>query len=164
MWLGIIFYPNEEGDVTDIHADIIGPGKSLYTTSRERLFRIWPLKLTLWRCLSRNTRKLYPLTQSFCSIVQTPYHEGIFRCKLVLGDGFPMNPPKGYFLSKIFHPNVATSGDICVNTLKRDWEPAKWSLRHIFEVIKCLLIVPFPESSLNEEAGRQFMEDYESYF
>jgi ubiquitin-conjugating enzyme E2 S len=50
-----------------------------------------------------------------------------------------------------------------VNTLKRDWNPAKWSLRHIFEVIKCLLIVPFPESSLNEEAGREFMHDYESF-
>jgi len=31
-------------------------------------------------------------------------------------------------------------------------------------VIKCLLIVPFPESSLNEEAGRQFMENYEGFF
>lgn len=51
-----------------------------------------------------------------------------------------------------------------MNTLKRDWNPAKWSLKHIFEVIKCLLIVPFPESSLNEEAGREFMNDYNSFF
>jgi ubiquitin-conjugating enzyme E2 S len=119
--LGIIFYQNEDGDVLDIQADIIGP-------------------------------------------VETPYYGGIFRCKLVLETGFPANPPKGFFLTKIFHPNVATpSGDICVNTLKKDWNPAKWSLKHIFEVIKCLLIVPFPESSLNEEAGRQFMEDYDSF-
>jgi len=26
-----------------------------------------------------------------------------------------------------------------------------------------LLIVPFPESALNEEAGKMFMEDYEEY-
>ena len=32
------------------------------------------------------------------------------------------------------------------------------------KVIKCLLIVPFPESSLNEEVGKLFMEDYEGYF
>lgn len=82
----------------------------------------------------------------------------------MLPDNFPANPPKGYFLTKIFHPNVAQpSGDICVNTLKKDWNPAKWSLAHILEVIKCLLIVPFPESSLNEEAGRQFMEDYQAF-
>jgi hypothetical protein len=67
-------------------------------------------------------------------------------------------------LTKIFHPNVAQpAGDICVNTLKKDWQPANWSLSHIFEVIRCLLIVPFPESSLNEEAGKQFMEDYASF-
>jgi ubiquitin-conjugating enzyme E2 S len=47
--------------------------------------------------------------------------------------------------------------------LKKDWNPAKWSLSNIFEVIKCLLIVPFPESSLNEEAGKQFMEDYSQF-
>jgi len=31
-------------------------------------------------------------------------------------------------------------------------------------VIKCLLIVPFPESALNEEAGKLFMENYQDYF
>jgi ubiquitin-conjugating enzyme E2 S len=68
-------------------------------------------------------------------------------------------------MTKIFHPNVAVpSGEICVNTLKKDWNPSNWSLSHIFEVVKCLLIVPFPESSLNEEAGREFMESYEDFF
>jgi len=68
-------------------------------------------------------------------------------------------------MTKIFHPNVAVpSGEICVNTLKKDWNPASWSLTHIFEVVKCLLIVPFPESSLNDEAGRAFMENYNDFF
>jgi ubiquitin-protein ligase len=58
-------------------------------------------------------------------------------------------------MTKIFHPNVAVpSGEICVNTLKKDWNPTSWSLSHIFEVVKCLLIVPFPESSLNEEVSK----------
>lgn len=30
-------------------------------------------------------------------------------------------------------------------------------------MIRCLLIVPFPESSLNDEAGRLFMESYTEY-
>ncbi len=33
----------------------------------------------------------------------------------------------------------------------------------IGQVIRCLLIVPFPESSLNDEAGKQFMESYDDY-
>jgi len=95
--------------------------------------------------------------------IGTPYADGVFRCKLVLNNEFPRVPPKGYFLTKIFHPNVSEKGEICVNTLKKDWDPSNWSLQHVFEVIRCLLIVPFPESSLNEEAGKLFMEDYEEY-
>src|SRR4051812_40263900 len=31
------------------------------------------------------------------------------------------------------------------------------------QVVKCLLIVPNPESALNEEAGRQLLERYDDY-
>ena len=31
-------------------------------------------------------------------------------------------------------------------------------------MVRCLLINPFPESALNEEAGKLFMEDYDAYF
>ena len=91
--------------------------------------------------------------------VGTPFEGGIFRMKLVLPADFPASPPRGFFLTKIFHPNVAEAGDICVNTLKRDWDP-NHGLRHIFEVIRCLLIEPFPESALNEEAGKLLIEDH----
>ena len=94
----------------------------------------------------------------------TPYEGGVFRVKLFIPENFPQNAPKGFFLTKIFHPNVSEKGEICVNTLKRDWNPSKWSLYNVFEVIKCLMIVPFPQSSLNEEAGKIFMENYKEYF
>ncbi|CAM9474162.1 unnamed protein product [Choristocarpus tenellus] len=91
--------------------------------------------------------------------VGTPYEGGCFHMKLVLSNDFPHSPPRGFFITKIYHPNVAPNGDICVNTLKRDWTPDV-TLTHVLQVIRCLLIVPFPESSLNEEAGKLFMESY----
>ena len=94
----------------------------------------------------------------------TPYECGIFRVRLFIPNEFPQSAPKGFFLTKIFHPNVSEKGEICVNTLKRDWNPKQWSLYNLFEVIKCLLIVPFPQSSLNEEAGKMFMDNYDEYF
>ena len=69
----------------------------------------------------------------------------------------------GYFLTNIFHPNVSKAGEICVNTLKRDWSPTM-GLRHILVVVRCLLIEPNPESALNEEAGKLLLEDYQEYF
>lgn len=93
----------------------------------------------------------------------TPYENGTFRVKLFITGEFPQAAPKGFFMTKIYHPNVSEKGEICVNTLKKDWNPKQWSLYNLFEVIKCLLIIPFPESSLNEEAGKVFMENYEEY-
>jgi len=93
----------------------------------------------------------------------TPYASGQFKVKLALGKDFPASPPKGFFITKIFHPNVASNGEICVNTLKKDWKP-DLGIRHILLVIKCLLIVPNPESALNEEAGKLLLEAYDDYF
>ncbi|WJX83402.1 Ubiquitin-conjugating enzyme E2 22 [Trifolium repens] len=92
----------------------------------------------------------------------TPYENGIFRMKLILSRDFPHSPPKGYFMTKIFHPNISSSGEICVNTLKKDWNPSL-GLRHVLTVVRCLLIEPFPESALNEQAGKLLLEDYEQY-
>lgn len=93
----------------------------------------------------------------------TPYEGKFFRLKLVLGIEFPTSPPRGFFLTKIYHPNVdMSSGAICVNTLKKDWTPDT-SFSHVLSVIRCLLIYPFPESSLNDEAGKLFMESYDEY-
>ena len=76
---------------------------------------------------------------------------------------FPATPPRGHFVTKIYHPNVDPStGAICVNTLKKDWTP-ETDFAHTLAVIRCLLIVPFPESSLNDEAGKLFMESYDEY-
>ncbi|XP_066998137.1 ubiquitin-conjugating enzyme E2 S isoform X2 [Anabrus simplex] len=92
----------------------------------------------------------------------TPYAGGIFRLKLALGKDFPQTPPKAFFLTKIFHPNVAKNGEICVNTLKKDWKP-DLGIKHILLTVKCLLIFPNAESALNEEAGKLLLEQYECY-
>lgn len=92
----------------------------------------------------------------------TPYEKGIFRMKLILSRDFPHSPPKGYFLTKIFHPNIAIDGEICVNALKRDWNPSL-GLRHVLIVVRCLLIEPFPESALNAQAGKMLLDNYEEY-
>ncbi|CAO3565809.1 unnamed protein product [Mortierella alpina] len=92
----------------------------------------------------------------------TPYDGGCFRLRIQLSADFPNSPPKCYFMTKIFHPNVSKQGDVCVSTLKKDWKK-DLGLRHILLVVKCLLIVPNPESALNEEAGRQLLERYDDY-
>lgn len=56
----------------------------------------------------------------------------------------------GYFVTRIFHPNIAKNGEICVNTLKKDWKPTL-GLRHVLlvsrfsvpniSVVQCLFFI-----------------------
>ncbi|KAK3805163.1 MAG: ubiquitin-conjugating enzyme/RWD-like protein [Benniella sp.] len=92
----------------------------------------------------------------------TPYEGGRFKIKIQLSRDFPISPPQCVFMTKIYHPNVSNKGDVCVSTLKKDWKQ-NLGLRHILLVVKCLLVVPNPESALNEEAGRQLLEHYDDY-
>lgn len=70
---------------------------------------------------------------------------------------------KGHFVTRIFHPNVSPSnGEICVNALKRDWQP-KYGIGHILTVIKCLLINPNPDSALDEEAGKMVQDNWTAF-
>ena len=92
----------------------------------------------------------------------TPYAGGVFRMRLSLPPDFPASPPRGTFATKIWHPNVSKAGEICVNVLKKDWKP-DLGLRHVLLVVRCLLIEPFPESALNEEAGKALLDDYSEY-
>ncbi|KAJ2470631.1 hypothetical protein GGI02_002803 [Coemansia sp. RSA 2322] len=92
----------------------------------------------------------------------TPYEGGKFHIRLTIDEGFPSTPPKGIFVTKIFHPNVSEQGEICVNTLKKDWQ-RHYGIEHVLVTVKCLLIYPNPESALNEEAGKLLLERYADY-
>lgn len=109
-----------------------------------------------------NEQNLTDLQAELDGPAGTPYEGGLFRMRLTCGSDFPNSPPKGFFMTKIFHPNVSKTGEICVNVLKKDWTP-EMGLRHVLMVIRCLLIQPFPDSALNEEAGKLLLENYEDF-
>ncbi|KAK8875406.1 ubiquitin-conjugating enzyme E2 S [Tritrichomonas musculus] len=93
----------------------------------------------------------------------TPFEGGEFQVKLEITEEYPQKPPKGYFLTKIFHPNVnEETGAICLSTLSSDWTEDT-GLDHLLLAIRCLLIQPNPESALNEDAGRLLLENYNDY-
>ncbi|KAG8736880.1 hypothetical protein FRC10_008793 [Ceratobasidium sp. 414] len=106
----------------------------------------------------------HPADHVDCSIIAegTPYAGGYFHVRFAFGDDFPAAPPRATMLTKIFHPNVSRSGEICVNTLKKDWKPT-YGLGHILVTIKCLLIYPNAESALDEESGKLLLEDWEEF-
>lgn len=77
-------------------------------------------------------RALAPTKRSFHA-AGTPYQDGTFHVRLILSKDFPNSPPKAFFITKIFHPNVSRTGEICVNTLKKDWKK-DLGLKHVLLV------------------------------
>eukprot|EP00965_Chrysotila_dentata_P086668 2861141-Pleurochrysis_carterae.AAC.2 len=58
-------------------------------------------------------------------------HERV-RARTETGEDRP-HACAGYFLTKIFHPNVSKTGEICVNTLKKDWS-SSLGIGHVLQV------------------------------
>ena len=112
----------------------------------------------------KNDNNLSIINALICGPEGTPFENGKFEIELHFNlNSYPHQPPKGYFLTKIFHPNVAPgNGEICVNTLKKDWKPT-YGIKHILIAIRSLLIVPNYDSALNEEAGKLLLTSYDSY-
>lgn len=106
------------------------------------------------------------LTQLFIHLTGsdgTPYSSGLWLLHLRIPPDYPKSPPKATFKTRIFHPNVEEStGAVCLETLKRDWDP-KLTLKDILVTISCLLIQPNPDSALNEKAGVLVREDYDGF-
>lgn len=89
----------------------------------------------------------------------TPFAAGVWKLHLTIPNNYPQSPPNAILGTKIFHPNVSDNGQICVETIKRDWD-SKLTLRDVLVTISCLLIQPNPDSALNAEAGALIQRDY----
>ena len=93
----------------------------------------------------------------------TPYSQGLWKLHLKIPEDYPKSPPKAAFRTRIWHPNVEEkTGHVCVDTLKKDWEP-KLTLRDVLVTISCLLIHPNPDSALNATAGHLLQDDYDQF-
>jgi ubiquitin-protein ligase len=77
---------------------------------------------------------------------------------------FPFNAPLVKFLTKIYHPNVSTSGSICVDILLQDkqWSP-QYDFTAVMTSIVLLMDTPNNASPFNGEASSHFVKCEREY-
>ena len=94
--------------------------------------------------------------------IETPYEGGIFNLEIYFPTDYPFKPPKVLFSTKIYHPNISTSGAICLDILKDQWSPAL-TISKVLLSICSLLSDPNPKDPLMPDIADEYIHDKPRY-
>jgi ubiquitin-conjugating enzyme E2 D len=92
----------------------------------------------------------------------SPYAGGIFDLDITFTDKYPFQPPKIVFKTPLFHPNISTTGGICLDILKNKWSPAL-SISRVLLSILSLLTDPNPDDPYRGEAADLYLKNRKKY-
>lgn len=97
----------------------------------------------------------------------TPFECGIFLLSIHIPTRYPFEPPRIRFQTPIHHPNIDSSGRICLDTLKSppsgSWSPAV-SLPSLLVTLQSLMGEPNGDDGLVAETTNQFRNHYDAWY
>jgi|TARA_B100001142_G_scaffold303888_1_gene331549 ubiquitin-conjugating enzyme E2 D/E len=101
---------------------------------------------------------LYEWVSSIMGPGGSPYAGGVFFLDIHFPTDYPFKPPKVTFRTRIYHCNVNSSGQICLDILKDQWSPAL-TISKVLLSICSLLTDANPHDPLVGTIAQQLLND-----
>ena len=105
---------------------------------------------------------LFHWTATILGPDDSPYMGGVFFLDIFFIKDYPFKPPKIKFKTKIFHPNISSSGSICLDILQDQWSPSL-SISKMLLSICSLLDDPNPDDPLAPDVAELCRNNREKY-
>ena len=112
-------------------------------------------------CL-KNEDNIFEWTGTILGPEDSPYADGVFFLDIKFPTDYPYTPPKVIFKTKIYHPNVDSNGNICLDILRDEWSSVL-TISKLLLSICSLLTDPNPDDPLDKEIASQYKNDINAF-